>query len=245
MSFSSGHRPETSTKSGVESVAKGEPGARKVNSEARKQQNRIASRNYREKRKRKLQQLQQLLDEDVSSEQQAHTRSTSPCEDQSCSGSAEYGTSTANSSPHFTALSGNLASPSPDHTMVSDQAWSTIVASSATQPLHTDAYFETPQHTTAYDTSAYENYSTWNAPSYTTGTGYFMPDSFKYLTYPVNPSSWPPLWFERMYPYTEHQHGARNTWSYLPLPPCQSSEHSQDSVVSDPYGRRDHSHEPS
>ncbi|KAF2734258.1 hypothetical protein EJ04DRAFT_248339 [Polyplosphaeria fusca] len=34
---------------------------KKVNSEVRKQQNRIASRNYREKRKRKLQYLQQLL----------------------------------------------------------------------------------------------------------------------------------------------------------------------------------------
>ncbi|KAF3006435.1 hypothetical protein E8E13_001988 [Curvularia kusanoi] len=36
---------------------------KKPNSEVRKQQNRIASRNYREKRKRKLQQLQQLLDD--------------------------------------------------------------------------------------------------------------------------------------------------------------------------------------
>ncbi|KAH7396897.1 hypothetical protein DE146DRAFT_614489 [Phaeosphaeria sp. MPI-PUGE-AT-0046c] len=34
---------------------------KKVNSEIRKQQNRIASRNYREKRKRKLQYLQQLI----------------------------------------------------------------------------------------------------------------------------------------------------------------------------------------
>ncbi|KAF2812533.1 uncharacterized protein BDZ99DRAFT_558599 [Mytilinidion resinicola] len=43
------------------------PKPTKVNSEARKQQNRIASRNYREKRKRKLQFLEQLLDNDPSS----------------------------------------------------------------------------------------------------------------------------------------------------------------------------------
>jgi hypothetical protein len=43
-----------------------EPGKkpRKPNSEIRKQQNRIASRNYREKRKRKLQYLQQLVNDD-------------------------------------------------------------------------------------------------------------------------------------------------------------------------------------
>ncbi|USP81557.1 hypothetical protein yc1106_08831 [Curvularia clavata] len=38
---------------------------KKVNSEIRKQQNRIASRNYREKRKRKLQYLQQLISDDT------------------------------------------------------------------------------------------------------------------------------------------------------------------------------------
>ncbi|KAF2493337.1 hypothetical protein BU16DRAFT_583456 [Lophium mytilinum] len=43
------------------------PKPTKVNSEARKQQNRIASRNYREKRKRKLQFLEQLLENDPSS----------------------------------------------------------------------------------------------------------------------------------------------------------------------------------
>ncbi|KAI4925220.1 hypothetical protein J4E85_007097 [Alternaria conjuncta] len=43
-----------------------EPGKKpkKPNSEIRKQQNRIASRNYREKRKRKLQYLQQLIRDD-------------------------------------------------------------------------------------------------------------------------------------------------------------------------------------
>ncbi|KAF1997410.1 hypothetical protein P154DRAFT_284984 [Amniculicola lignicola CBS 123094] len=45
------------------SVEPTEPGQKpkKVNSEVRKQQNRIASRNYREKRKRKLQLLQQII----------------------------------------------------------------------------------------------------------------------------------------------------------------------------------------
>ncbi|CAI6324402.1 unnamed protein product [Periconia digitata] len=44
---------------------------KKVNSELRKQQNRIASRNYREKRKRKLQYLQQLIREGGSHSPQA------------------------------------------------------------------------------------------------------------------------------------------------------------------------------
>ncbi|CAI9637445.1 unnamed protein product [Alternaria burnsii] len=42
---------------------------KKPNSEIRKQQNRIASRNYREKRKRKLQYLQQLVNNDSDSHQ--------------------------------------------------------------------------------------------------------------------------------------------------------------------------------
>ncbi|KAH7083354.1 hypothetical protein BKA63DRAFT_561528 [Paraphoma chrysanthemicola] len=42
---------------------------KKVNSEIRKQQNRIASRNYREKRKRKLQYLQQLIKDGSNDEQ--------------------------------------------------------------------------------------------------------------------------------------------------------------------------------
>ncbi|CAN9080400.1 unnamed protein product [Alternaria alternata] len=48
-----------------------EPGKKpkKPNSEIRKQQNRIASRNYREKRKRKLQYLQQLVNDDSDSHQ--------------------------------------------------------------------------------------------------------------------------------------------------------------------------------
>ncbi|KAF2656345.1 hypothetical protein K491DRAFT_715422 [Lophiostoma macrostomum CBS 122681] len=50
-----GRRGKHDTQSGTGKKPK------KVNSEIRKQQNRIASRNYREKRKRKLQYLQQLL----------------------------------------------------------------------------------------------------------------------------------------------------------------------------------------
>ncbi|EUC45049.1 hypothetical protein COCMIDRAFT_96622 [Bipolaris oryzae ATCC 44560] len=42
---------------------------KKVNSEIRKQQNRIASRNYREKRKRKLQYLQQLISDETDDHQ--------------------------------------------------------------------------------------------------------------------------------------------------------------------------------
>ncbi|KAF2704445.1 hypothetical protein K504DRAFT_494725 [Pleomassaria siparia CBS 279.74] len=57
-----------------------EPGKKpkKVNSEIRKLQNRIASRNYREKRKHKLQYLQRLLrDQDPNDEQQGSSSETS------------------------------------------------------------------------------------------------------------------------------------------------------------------------
>ncbi|KAF2830536.1 hypothetical protein CC86DRAFT_378818 [Ophiobolus disseminans] len=46
---------------------------KKINSEVRKQQNRIASRNYREKRKRKLQYLQQLIKDGSNDEQSPDT----------------------------------------------------------------------------------------------------------------------------------------------------------------------------
>ncbi|KZM26022.1 hypothetical protein ST47_g2829 [Ascochyta rabiei] len=226
---------EDNTRLRTQSIATKEPGNRKLNSEVRKLQNRIASRNYREKRKRKLQQLQQLLEDDDLSEQQAHTRSTSRCGDRSCSGSANSGRSTASLSPHFTALSGNFASASSGHTIILNQAWNTTIASSTAPPLtYTDAYFELPQRTPAYDTNAETDYSTWNTSSYTTGTGYFTPDPSKYPTYP---SSWPPLWYDRMYPYTGNQQGAAlDTNSYLPLLPHQSSESPQDRTVPDSYG---------
>ncbi|CAO2655820.1 Nn.00g046230.m01.CDS01 [Neocucurbitaria sp. VM-36] len=44
---------------------------KKVNSEIRKQQNRIASRNYREKRKRKLQYLQDLIKDESNDQQES------------------------------------------------------------------------------------------------------------------------------------------------------------------------------
>lgn len=74
---------------------------KKVNSEIRKQQNRIASRNYREKRKRKLQYLQQLLQDQTSPDQQTPTTPELSHEDRTRSMSAEYFVST----PHMTPMS--------------------------------------------------------------------------------------------------------------------------------------------
>ncbi|OSS53648.1 hypothetical protein B5807_01070 [Epicoccum nigrum] len=93
---------KSSTSATVQSTAatSSETKPRRPNSELRKQQNRIASRNYREKRKRKLQQLEQLLDDDEdddSNEGRAQTRSISPY--QSRSGSGELQLSTT--SPHI------------------------------------------------------------------------------------------------------------------------------------------------
>ncbi|RAR09819.1 hypothetical protein DDE82_001536 [Stemphylium lycopersici] len=57
-----GRRRSSSRQAGDYEEAASKP--KKVNSEIRKQQNRIASRNYREKRRRKLQYLQQLVKDD-------------------------------------------------------------------------------------------------------------------------------------------------------------------------------------
>ncbi|KAF2274724.1 uncharacterized protein EI97DRAFT_459996 [Westerdykella ornata] len=78
-----------SSKRNPDGVAAPAQKPKKVNSEIRKQQNRIASRNYREKRKRKLQYLQQLLQDEPAS--QSNEPLAEPSEDaRSRSVSTEY-----------------------------------------------------------------------------------------------------------------------------------------------------------
>ncbi|KAH6865898.1 hypothetical protein BKA58DRAFT_404435 [Alternaria rosae] len=78
-----------------------EPGKKpkKPNSEIRKQQNRIASRNYREKRKRKLQYLQQLIRDDSEGRQESEP-SPEQHEVYPRALSADYDIAGANSSPY-------------------------------------------------------------------------------------------------------------------------------------------------
>ncbi|KAJ6266551.1 hypothetical protein PSV08DRAFT_405084 [Bipolaris maydis] len=72
---------------------------KKVNSEIRKQQNRIASRNYREKRKRKLQYLQQLIS-DETDDHQGHEPSSEQQETYTPSHSRNHSTIGSSLSPY-------------------------------------------------------------------------------------------------------------------------------------------------
>ncbi|KAF2130459.1 hypothetical protein P153DRAFT_218151 [Dothidotthia symphoricarpi CBS 119687] len=86
---------------------------KKVNSEIRKQQNRIASRNYREKRKRKLEHLQQQIEDGDSSDRQASQTSPRSCESHTRSSSEEYEVAESSSLPFvlpFNTDVGQLAS---------------------------------------------------------------------------------------------------------------------------------------
>ncbi|KAH7383349.1 hypothetical protein BKA66DRAFT_417999 [Pyrenochaeta sp. MPI-SDFR-AT-0127] len=128
---------------------------KKVNSEIRKQQNRIASRNYREKRKRKLQYLQQLI-KDGSSDQQEPEAEPSPERHKAYarSLSVDYETPGPSSSSYLLASSSDFGSITSSSTVENDP---TLVASGASfenRPLAS--------------TQAYAAFGpSWNAPLYT------------------------------------------------------------------------------
>lgn len=242
---------------------------RKVNSEVRKQQNRIASRNYRmscptddqittsavltdlgvgEKRKRKLQQLQQLLDDDDPSESQTNTRSTSPYEDRSYSGSIGYERSVASSSPPITTVSGSFESPRPGQTTIVNQTWSTPIIPSAEQPL---AY--TYPQSVVYQPAVYStggpattSYPVWNTISSRTNTGYTASDSAHAMTYSSYTAPWPSPANENFYAGSIHQQMAgpsgappATSWQH------QTSEYFPNGIAVDPYGRRYFTYDPS
>ncbi|KAF2025865.1 hypothetical protein EK21DRAFT_75464 [Setomelanomma holmii] len=139
---------------------------KKVNSEIRKQQNRIASRNYREKRKRKLQYLQQLIKDGSNDEL---TPETSPQQQEAqlppFSTDREAGPSSSPfilpSSGEFTSLNSNVTTA-----MSSD-----LVATSGSFDNHTLtntlAYppFELPWSSPVYDPPPPAN-AIWTIPTW-------------------------------------------------------------------------------
>ncbi|KAF1950927.1 hypothetical protein CC80DRAFT_220110 [Byssothecium circinans] len=142
---------------------------KKVNSEIRKQQNRIASRNYREKRKRKLQYLQQLIrdegsaeDEPVDSTEHEHTQDQRVLSPEYFSPAPVARNMTLPSNEHYPALSsssGNVIQP-------------TLAATTAPYPTQypgtapTYSHFEPPWTTPLYDIPPPVNISTWNIPTW-------------------------------------------------------------------------------
>jgi hypothetical protein len=125
---------------------------KKVNSEIRKQQNRIASRNYREKRKRKLQYLQQLISDDTE-DQHGHEPSPEQQEVYAPSHSTDRSTVGSSASPY--QMPSNTASSS---LSTRSKATHTPIMAATTASLGS-------HHGTA--THAYGVYSpNWNAHPY-------------------------------------------------------------------------------
>ncbi|KAJ4991972.1 hypothetical protein SVAN01_02567 [Stagonosporopsis vannaccii] len=218
---------------------------RKANSEVRKQQNRIASRNYREKRKRKLQQLQQLLENDGPGEKQAHTRSTSPYDDRSCSGSIGYDRSVASASPHIAAVSGHFSSPQPDHASIASQVWGPSVTSPTQTSLYNDRDRNPVQLATTYLQSGLTTTTcpTWISSGSIASAGYPIRSLPHNYTYPSHTYAWPPVEFDATYTNTVHQQQTTAN-SYIPTWQYHISDELPAGVAIDPYGRRYHPYEP-
>ncbi|KAF1923129.1 uncharacterized protein M421DRAFT_331535 [Didymella exigua CBS 183.55] len=216
---------------------------RKVNSEVRKQQNRIASRNYREKRKRKLQQLQQLLEDDDPSELQTRTRSKSPYEDRSCSESVGYERSIASSSPHIATVLGNLESPHLDHTATANQTWSeTPFIPSIEQPLRPVTCLQSLSYNMGTPTAT--SYPVWSTIPSVASTGYVTTDPAHQSMYSSRASIWPS--FECFYSGSVHQQtNIPSTVSYATLWQHNTSEDVPAGIAIDPHGWRYYTYGPS
>ncbi|RMZ74601.1 hypothetical protein GMOD_00003660 [Pyrenophora seminiperda CCB06] len=139
-----------STGAGGEEEPRKKP--RKVNSEIRKQQNRIASRNYREKRKRKLQYLQQLIKDDSDGNQETEL-SPEPHKVHARSLSADYQIAGPSSSPYLMPSVSDFSSVHVSGTVAPDPILATNAATfSAHNAAVAPTYSLYPQN--------------WNAPIY-------------------------------------------------------------------------------
>ncbi|KAF2866974.1 hypothetical protein BDV95DRAFT_648073 [Massariosphaeria phaeospora] len=179
---------------------------KKVNSEIRKQQNRIASRNYREKRKRKLQYLQQLL-RDQPSEEQTHSTPEPTQEDDTEALSVGY-------HPQQHTVTALSFSPDNDYSSLASTTGS--VYDDVTAAAFEDSLLATTHAYTTYE-------STWNAPIY-------APQA------PADISSWNvPHWMANIH-YTPQMTPApedfqftppptQHVFEQLPTPPHQPHEH--------------------
>jgi hypothetical protein len=200
-----GRRPKKSIETNGEPAKK----PKKVNSELRKQQNRIASRNYREwptgfvvptlntqlidfsntgeKRKRKLQYLQQLLRDDGTS-QETDAATEASYDARSRSVSAEY-------SVHGTPLPSVVLPSTPDYIMFPSSLPLLDPALAATMPYHSP--FLTPSicsdsHERSWSpqmpetTTPHCTMSTWDSPQwapsldFASQLGHLGPEAFSY-----------------------------------------------------------------
>ncbi|KAK7182707.1 hypothetical protein DPSP01_009613 [Paraphaeosphaeria sporulosa] len=212
--------PRPSSRRANEDFERQEPGTKpkKVNSEIRKQQNRIASRNYREKRKRKLQYLQQLLRDGESPEdaaqavEEAHQeRMVTP----------EYQVQTQ-AAPAFPLPSSALFPPT---VVTSGNSMDSIFSAATTsydrqfgRPSQNYTACEGTWNNTMYGHTSNVNMSTWNVPIW-------MPN----VEYTPSVSSGA----EDLYTPPQQTH---NTFEQLPTPPQQPRTPDPDLFVLGSYG---------
>ncbi|KAF9741560.1 hypothetical protein PMIN04_007943 [Paraphaeosphaeria minitans] len=197
-----------------------EPGRKpkKVNSEIRKQQNRIASRNYREKRKRKLQYLQQLLRDGESPEdaaqavEEAHQeRMVTP----------EYQIQTQ-PAPAFPPPP-NSRFPPP--AVTSDKPMDSVISAATGsydrqfgRPFQNYTAYESTWNHLMYEHTSNVNVSTWTVPIWMPNVDY---------TPPVSSSG-----AEGLYTPPQQTH---HTFDQLPTPPQQTRTPDPDLFVLGPY----------
>ncbi|KAI4656563.1 uncharacterized protein J4E78_006452 [Alternaria triticimaculans] len=177
-------------------VVSEEPGKKpkKPNSEIRKQQNRIASRNYREKRKRKLQYLQQLIRDDSEGRQESEP-SPEQHEVYPRSLSADYDIAGPSSSPYQMSSNRVFGASS---TVANEAILTATVASLDSHHLAVDqAYPSYPPHWNMHIYSPSPPASIpWNMPpawmsslDYSTqAAATTRPSMYRYHTHPSQPS---------------------------------------------------------
>ncbi|KAF2642557.1 hypothetical protein P280DRAFT_267921 [Massarina eburnea CBS 473.64] len=140
---------------------------KKVNSDIRKQQNRIASRNYREKRKRKLQYLQQLIHDGGSADERP-TEPTTHFQGQRIL-SPEYYPPTPMTSTMPPPSNGHYDAIVSSSDNAVDPILATPIASYQNQfPASAPAYrpYEPIWAPQSYDVAPPINVSTWTVPSW-------------------------------------------------------------------------------
>ncbi|KAF1940576.1 hypothetical protein EJ02DRAFT_406194 [Clathrospora elynae] len=167
-----------------------EPGQKpkKVNSEIRKQQNRIASRNYREKRKQKLHYLQHPA-KDESSDQQYSELSLEQYREYARSVSAEYETAELSSSLYILPSNSDFGSLSSSSAAASDPILAATAASFSSHHLATSQAYPTfPQNWSSpvYSPPSPANVA-WNVSPWMPGMGYSVGASPRPEAYDYNP----------------------------------------------------------
>ncbi|KAF1829535.1 hypothetical protein BDW02DRAFT_145357 [Decorospora gaudefroyi] len=165
-------KPGRRSKRGAESEEPVEK-PKKVNSEIRKQQNRIASRNYREKRKRKLQYLQQLIQEG-SNDREESEPSPERQESYTRSVSTDYDIAGPSSSPYMLPTNSDFNPMSPSSATISNEVLATTATPFSSHLATTHSYPVFPQIWTSpiYSPPPPANV-TWNVPStWTAGSNY-------------------------------------------------------------------------